>query len=98
VIGCTGGSTSPSTGLRWRGAGRAVGPKNSTPHEDKSVAFGARSQAGGVGPSTGLVGNAYDNSMRESFFTTLEYELIDRRRFRSQSEARMAAFHFIEGF
>jgi putative transposase len=35
--------------------------------------------------------------MCESFFATLERELIDRRRFRSHSEARMAVFQFIEG-
>jgi putative transposase len=51
-----------------------------------------------VRPSTGSVGDAYDNAMCESFFATLECELIDRRRFASQSEARMATFHFIEGF
>src|SRR5271169_807684 len=37
-------------------------------------------------------------AMCESFFATLECELIDRRRFRSHSEARMAVFQFIEGF
>ena len=52
----------------------------------------------GVRPSTGSVGDAYDNAMCESFFATLECELIDRRRFRSHSEARMAVFQFIEGF
>ena len=36
--------------------------------------------------------------MCESFFATLECELIDRRRFRSHSEARRAVFQFIEGF
>jgi putative transposase len=36
--------------------------------------------------------------MCESFFATLECELIDRRRFRSHSEARIAVFQFIEGF
>jgi putative transposase len=36
--------------------------------------------------------------MCESFFATLECELIDRRSFRSHSEARMAVFQFIEGF
>jgi putative transposase len=51
-----------------------------------------------VRPSTGSVGDAYDNAMCESFFATLECELIDRRRFRSHSEARMAVFQFIEGF
>jgi len=44
------------------------------------------------------IGDAYDNAMCESFFATLECELIDRRRFRSHSEARMAVFQFIEGF
>ena len=36
--------------------------------------------------------------MRESFFATLECELLDRRRFASQAEARMACFNFIEGW
>ena len=63
-----------------------------------SVAFGNRCKEAGVCPSTGSVGDAYDNAMCESFFATLECELIDRRRFRSHSEARMAVFQFIEGF
>ena len=36
--------------------------------------------------------------MAESFFATLECELLDRRRFRTQAEARIAVFEFIEGF
>jgi hypothetical protein len=50
-----------------------------------------------VRPSMGSVGDAYDNAMCESFFATLECELLDRRRFASQAEARMACFSFIEG-
>ena len=46
----------------------------------------------------GSVGDAYDNAMCESFFATLECELLDRRRFKSQAEAEMAVFDFIEGF
>ena len=46
----------------------------------------------------GSVGDCYDNAMAESFFATLECELLDRVRFRSQSEARIAIFDFIEGF
>ena len=49
-------------------------------------------------PSMGSVGDAYDNAMCESFFATLECELLDRRRFRSHAEARMAIFTFIEGW
>jgi transposase InsO family protein len=36
--------------------------------------------------------------MCESFFATLECELLDRRRFKTQAEARLAVFSFIEGF
>lgn len=63
-----------------------------------SVAFGLRCREVGVKPSMGSVGDAYDNAMCESFFATLECELIDRRRFRSLVEAEMAIFDFIEGF
>lgn len=63
-----------------------------------SVAFGKRCRETGVQPSMGTVGDAYDNAMCESFFASLECELIDRRRFRTQAEAKMAVFKYIEGF
>lgn len=63
-----------------------------------SLAFGKRCRDAGVRPSMGSVGDAYDNAMAESFFATLECELLDRRRFKTQAEARMAVFAFIEGF
>jgi putative transposase len=44
------------------------------------------------------VGDCYDNAMAESFFATLECELLDRRRFHTQAEARMAIFDWIEGW
>jgi putative transposase len=46
----------------------------------------------------GSVGDAYDNAMWESFFATLECELLGRCRFKTQTEARSAVFAFIEGF
>ena len=49
-------------------------------------------------PWMGSVGDAYDNAMCESFFATLECELLERRRFASQAEAKMACFSFIEGW
>lgn len=49
-------------------------------------------------PSMGSVGDAYDNAMCESFFATLECELLQRRKFASKAEARMAVFTFIEGW
>jgi putative transposase len=63
-----------------------------------SVAFGKRCGEAGVRPSMGSVGDAYDNAMAESFFSTLEAELLSRRRFASQAEARMACFSYIEGW
>ena len=39
-----------------------------------------------------------DNAMCKSLFSTLEAELLARRRFQSQAEARMACFSYIEGF
>ena len=49
-------------------------------------------------PSMGSVGDAYDNAMCESFFATLECELLERCRFKTQAEARIIIFDFIEGF
>ena len=63
-----------------------------------SVAFGKRCREAGVRPSMGSVGDAYDNALCESFFATLECELLDRHRFRTQVEARLAIFDFIEGW
>jgi putative transposase len=78
-------------------------PRNVIHHSDHgcqytSLAFGRRCREVGVRPSRGSVGDAYDNAMAESFFASLECELIDRRRFRTQAEARMAVFNYIEGF
>ena len=78
-------------------------PKDVIHHSDHgcqytSIAFGLRCKEAGVRPSMGTVGDAYDNAMCESFFGTLECELLDRRRFRTQAEARMAVFAYLEGF
>ena len=78
-------------------------PSNVVHHSDQgsqytSVAFGLRCKEAGVRPSMGSVGDAYDNAMCESFFATLECELLDRRQFQTKAEARMAIFEFIEGW
>ena len=46
----------------------------------------------------GSVGDCYDNALCESFFASLECELLDRRSFQTHSEARMAVFQYIEGW
>jgi putative transposase len=63
-----------------------------------SYAFGRRCREARVRPSMGSVGDAYDNAMCESFFATLECELLDRRSFKNHAEARMAVFEFIESW
>jgi putative transposase len=78
-------------------------PLNVIHHSDQgsqytSVAFGLRCKEAGVRPSMGSVGDAYDNAMCESFFATLECELLERRKFQTKAEARMAIFEFIEGW
>jgi len=78
-------------------------PKDVIHHSDQgsqytSLAFGNRCREAGVRPSMGSVGDAYDNAMAESFFATLECELLERRRFKTHAEAKMAIFEFIESF
>ncbi len=63
-----------------------------------SLGFGKLCREAGIAKSMGSVGDAYDNAMCESFFATLECELIDRQRFRTTLEARREVFRFIEGF
>lgn len=63
-----------------------------------SIALGERAHQAGLRLSFGSVGDAYDNAMAESFFATLECELLDRSAFRTPAEARRALFAFIEGF
>ena len=78
-------------------------PKGVIHHSDQgsqytSLAFGKRCKDMGVKPSMGSVGDAYDNAMAESFFATLECELIDRRSWPTKAEARMALFTWIEAW
>lgn len=78
-------------------------PQDVIHHSDQgsqytSLAFGNRCREAGVRPSMGSVGDAYDNAMAESFFATLECELLERRRFKTHAEAKMAIFEFIESF
>jgi putative transposase len=63
-----------------------------------SLAFGKRCREASVRPSMGSVGDCYDNALCESFFATLECELLDRKSFRSREEAGRAVFEFIEGW
>ena len=78
-------------------------PQGVIHHSDQGIqytayAFGKRCSEWGVRPSMGSVGDCYDNALCESFFASLECELLDRRSFQNHAEARMAVFHYIEGW
>jgi len=78
-------------------------PQNVIHHSDQgcqytSIAFGSRCRDAGVRPSMGSVGDCFDNAMCESFFATLECELLAKHRFRTQAEAVPITFEFIEGW
>jgi putative transposase len=63
-----------------------------------SLAFGNRLAEAGISASVGSVGDAYDNALVESFFASLETELIDRSVWSTREAARTAVFEYIEAF
>ncbi len=79
-------------------AARRRAPLRSRHRSTPSLAFGKTMQDAGVMPSMGRRGDAFDNAVAESFFATLETELLDRHTFRTRDQARLALFHWIEGF
>jgi putative transposase len=84
----------------WR---RDVTREQLVHHSDKgsqytSLRFTQRLLDAGVSPSTGSVGDSYDNAMAESLFSTIKTELIYRQRWESRHDAELAIFSYIEGF
>jgi putative transposase len=85
---------------RWR---RQPPAGQTVVHSDRgsqytSWAFGHRLRAAGLLGSMGRVGSAADNAMMESFFGTLQLELLDRRRWQARAELASAIFEWIEGW
>jgi putative transposase len=63
-----------------------------------SLTFGRRLQQAGLVASMGTIGDALDNAVAESFFATLECELLDRYDWPTRQALRTAVFDFIEVF
>ncbi len=85
---------------RWR---RRPAPGQTVLHSDRgtqytSWAFGHRLRDAGLLGSMGRVGSAYDNAMMESFFSTLQRELLDRRQWQTRRELASAIFEWIEAW
>ncbi len=85
----------------------AMGRRRPTPgaihHSDQgsqyaSLAFGQRLREAGLLSSMGSRGDCFDNALAESFFATLECEVLARQRFPTRNAARLALFDYIEGF
>ncbi|HHV63159.1 MAG TPA: IS3 family transposase, partial [Firmicutes bacterium] len=63
-----------------------------------AIAFGRTLKEAGILGSMGTVGDALDNAVAESFFATLETELLDRYNWSSRRALASAIFEYIEGF
>jgi putative transposase len=63
-----------------------------------SWAFGRRLRAAGILGSMGSIGDAYDNAVAESFFSTLQRELLDEHRWASRHQLAQAVFEWIEAW
>lgn len=61
-----------------------------------SWAFTDRAKASGLMPSMGSIGDCYDNSMIESFWSRMQVELLDRRRWKTRIELANAIFEYLE--
>jgi putative transposase len=80
---------------RQPGAGLIITPTTAV---STSLAFGRRLQQAGLVASMGSVGDALDNAVAESFFATLECELLDRYHWPTRQALPSAVFDFIEIF
>ena len=61
-----------------------------------SWAFGQRLRAAGLLASMGTVGDCYDNAMMESFWGTMQLELLDSKVWSTRDELANAIFEWIE--
>lgn len=52
----------------------------------------------GLMPSFGSVGDAFDNAMMESFWSSMQIELLDRKRWKTRLELTNAIFDYVEVF
>lgn len=63
-----------------------------------SYAFGRRLRDAGLLGSMGSVGDCYDNAAAESFFATLQTELLDRRSWPTRKMLASAVFEYLEAW
>ncbi len=98
---------SPSTALVTNALGMAIDqrrPANSTViHSDQgtqftSWAFTRRAVDSGLLPSMGSIGDCFDNAVMEAFWSRMQVELLDRKRWSTRVELANAMFEYLEIF
>lgn len=99
--------TTPTAALVTNALGMAIQSRRPAAgtliHSDQGVqftswVFSQRAKASGLVPSMGGVGACYDNAMMESFWSRMQVELLDRRRWRTRIELANAIFEYLEVF
>jgi putative transposase len=89
--------SSPNAALVTNALGMAIDSRRPTPgtviHSDQGTVFGSwaftqRAKDSGLVPSMGSVGDCYDNSMIESFWSRMQVELLDTKRWKTRIELR----------
>jgi putative transposase len=99
--------TAPTAALVTNALGMAIDrripPTGAIVHSDQGVqfaswAFTQRARDSGLVPSMGSVGDCYDNAMIEAFWSRMQVELLDRRRWRTRVELANAIFEYLEIF
>lgn len=76
-------------------------PAGTIVHSDQGVQFGSwaftqRAKDSGLLPSMGSVGDCFDNAMMESFWSRMQVELLDRRRWNTRIEPANTIFEYLE--
>jgi transposase InsO family protein len=79
-----------------RGNGDPLGPRDAG--QFTSWAFTERARQSGLVPSMGSVGDCYDNAMIEAFWSRMQVELLNTRRWKTRVELANATFEYIEIF
>ena len=83
-----------------RGGGNTAGVVAHSDHGSQytSLVYGAYAKQSGIDLSMGSIGDPWDNALAESFFASLEKELLRRERFQTREQARLRVFWYIECF
>jgi putative transposase len=84
--------------LRRRSRGKGTVVHSDHGSQYTSWAFGQRLRSAGLLGSMGSIGDCFDNALAESFFSSMQIELLDRHRWSTLQGLANAIFEWIEAF